>query len=96
MTKEYILEFIKNHYNEIKEFGVEKIGLFGSYAKENNNESSDIDIIVKFGNVKSIFYSYFDLKNYLEDSFKTKIDLCREEDLKKEFHDEIKRSVIYV
>lgn len=96
MTKEEIIDYIRVHNNDIKQFGVERIGLFGSYARGDNTEKSDIDILVKFGDVGSKFYSYFNLKNYLEDSFKVTIDLCREEDIKKEFKEEIERSVLYV
>lgn len=96
MTKYDIIEYIKSHREEIKNFGVEKIGIFGSYAREENTEKSDIDFLVKFANVKSKYYAYFGLKNYLEDNFHKKIDLCREEDIKSEFKEEIQRSVIYV
>lgn len=43
MTKIDILNFLTEHKKEIQErFGVEKIALFGSYAKDNANENSDI------------------------------------------------------
>ncbi len=96
MTKDDIINFIKTHKEDIQKFGVEKIGLFGSYVREENTNESDVDLIVKFATVKSKYYAYFGLRNYLEDMLKTKIDLCREEDIRKEFKEDIQRSVIYV
>lgn len=96
MRKEIILEFFQKHKNELSQFGVEKIGLFGSYAKGENTKDSDVDILVKFGDIPSKYYAYFNLKNFLQDNLHIEIDLCREEDIRKEFREEIFRSVIYV
>ena len=38
-----------------KQYGVEKVALFGSYAKGEQKESSDIDLIIKKGNLKGYF-----------------------------------------
>ncbi len=91
-----IIQIIKDHENEIKAFGVKKIGVFGSYANGNFSESSDIDILVNFGEVPRISKSYFGLKFYLENLFNKEVDLCREKDIRKEIKDEILRSVRYV
>ncbi|MBZ4684196.1 MAG: polymerase beta domain protein region [Fusobacteriales bacterium] len=96
MTEKDIIEILKSHEKEIKRFGVKKIGIFGSYVKQNYNENSDIDILVDFENVSRISKSYFGLKFYLEDLLGKEIDLCREKDIKKELKEEILRSVKYV
>lgn len=96
MTKEDILDYIRKHREDLSKFGVERIGLFGSFANNKNTNKSDIDILVKFGNTSSKFYSYFDLKNYLQDNLNLEVDLCREEDIRKEFKEEILKNVIYV
>ena len=96
MNREDILKYIRQHKEEISQFGVERIGMFGSYARGDNSINSDVDILVKFGETSSPFYSYFNLKNYLQDNLQLEVDLCREEDIRKEFREEILRSVIYV
>ncbi len=96
MSRDEILDYIRKHKDELSKLGVERIGLFGSFAKGENNDNSDIDILVRFGDTSSKFYAYFNLKNYLQDNLHRDIDLCREEDIRKEFKDEILRSVIYV
>jgi len=96
MDRIEIIQIIKAHEKAIKSFGIDKIGIFGSYAKDVQNENSDIDILVNFKNVSRISKSYFDLKFYLEDLLKKEVDLCREKDLRAELKEEILRSVIYV
>jgi len=47
MTKVEILDFLTSHKKEFHDkYGVEKIGLFGSFAKGNATAKSDIDIFV--------------------------------------------------
>ncbi len=96
MNREDILTYIRQHKEEVSQFGVERIGLFESYVRGDNSIYSDVDILVKFRETSSLFYSYFNLKNYLRDNLQIEVDLCREEDIRKEFREKIIRSVIYV
>lgn len=56
-----------------KEYSVKKIGVFGSYAKGNQTESSDIDILVEFKD--PTYDNLIDLAFYLEDLYIKKINL---------------------
>jgi len=92
MDKVVILDFLKTHKNELKEkFNVEKIGLFGSYVRDEANENSDIDIVVK---MPSDFKKFFELQYYLEKQFNKKIDLGLEKTLRSFIKD--KSEIIYV
>ena len=74
MTKDDILnELSKNRSYIEKNFEVSKIGLFGSYAKGNQTEDSDIDIYVEFKH--KTFDNLAGLWNYLEEIYQKKIDL---------------------
>ena len=48
MKSEDIIIFLKNNKYELEKYGINKIGLFGSYAKNQENENSDIDVLVEF------------------------------------------------
>ena len=48
LTKNYIMEQLKSHKPEIEKFGVNKIGLYGSYVREEFTSKSDIDILIDF------------------------------------------------
>lgn len=74
MTKRDILQKLTTEKSYIQSnFGVDKIGLFGSYAKNSATEDSDIDIYVEFNH--KTFDNLAGLWNYLEDLFHKKIDL---------------------
>jgi len=60
-----IIQKIRENKKIIQSFGIEKIGIFGSYAKVLSTENSDIDILVKFKDVPVRTYEYFGLKFYL-------------------------------
>jgi uncharacterized protein len=47
-NKEYILNTIKSNETEIFRYGIKSIGLFGSYARDEQTENSDIDILIYF------------------------------------------------
>ena len=50
MTREQILDFLSQHKQEMNiRFGVTKIGLFGSYARGEAREDSDVDVAIERG-----------------------------------------------
>ena len=74
MTKDEILSGLSDNKSYIEQnFEVDKIGLFGSYAKGKQTEDSDIDIYVEFKH--KTFDNLAGLWNYLEDLYHKKIDL---------------------
>ena len=74
MTKNEILNELSKNKSYIEQnFEVDKIGLFGSYAKDKQTEDSDIDIYVEFKH--KTFDNLAGLWNYLEELYHKKIDL---------------------
>lgn len=69
-----VIELLSKHEKQIKDrFSVRKIGVFGSYAKGNEKETSDIDILVEFE--KATFDNFMDLLFFLEELFVREVDL---------------------
>lgn len=97
-TKTYILNYLSDNKVFFKtKYNVIKIGIFGSYAREEQTEKSDIDIIVEFEeNVENLYDKKFELREYLISKFKTNIDLCREGAIKPIFKSLILKDAIYV
>jgi len=73
LTRNQILDAIGNNQKAIKGFGVRSLSLFGSCARAENTESSDLDFMVEFE--KKSFDAYMDLKLFLEDLFGVPVDL---------------------
>ncbi len=95
MTREKILNELSKNKNYMKQhFEVDKIGLFGSYAKGNQTEDSDIDIYVEFKH--KTFDNLAGLWNYLEELYHKKIDLFhKHKNNNKVIISNIKKDVIY-
>jgi predicted nucleotidyltransferase len=98
VKQEIILKYLKEHKEEfVDKFGIVKIGLFGSFARDEENENSDIDILIELNNqTQNIYEKKKQLKEILEKEFDTKVDIAREKYLKPFVKDEILKDVKYV
>lgn len=98
MQKQEILNYLKSnqeyYYNQ---FGIKFIGLFGSFARDEANANSDIDILYKIEeNKKLSMFNYLKLNKQLEDFFHKKIDLVRDKTLKPQVKNYIQKDLNYV
>jgi len=94
-TKEEIHKRLVEKERRIKEYGVKRIGLFGSYVRNEQKRKSDVDILVEFEKEKITFDNYMHLKFLLEDLFGRKVDLVILDDLKRQLKPYILREVEY-
>ena len=93
-SREKILNVLGRHSQELSSrFSVEKIGLFGSYARNTALPESDVDLLVEFA--QPTFDNYMDLKFYLEDILKTPVDLVMADTLKPRLIPYVNSEVIY-
>ncbi len=95
LTSTEIMKKLQGNRSKIKGYGVKKIGLFGSYVRGEEKKESDIDILVQFKKGKKNFDNYMDLKLFLEDLFKSKVDLVISEAVKPDLKISIFGSVRY-
>ena len=72
-SREQILEILQANRDKIRSYGVRRLGLFGSFARSEATEGSDIDFVVDFE--KKTFDVYMDLKDFLEGLFQCRVDL---------------------
>lgn len=74
MNKTAILSIIHKEIPTLRQrFGVEQIALFGSYAREDASEDSDIDLVVSLS--KPLGFAFIELADYLEAKLGRKVDL---------------------
>lgn len=96
LSQQEILYELSKNLNLWKEkYGVKRIGLFGSYSREEQKDTSDIDVLVEFDPSKLTFDNYMELKIILEDRFQKPIDLVIIDDIKPALKPVILRSVKY-
>ena len=73
---------LQRHKTELnRKYGVSEIGIFGSYVKNAQGESSDIDILVEFEKGIDLL-TFVNLKNHLSDLLGTNVDLVMKKALK--------------
>ena len=96
MGKQEIIEIIRNSKPDMESlYGVQRLGLFGSYVKEKQRKKSDIDILVTFSRDIDLF-EFLDLREYLENQLHAKVDLVMESALKPAIGKRILSEVEYV
>ena len=96
LSQQEILRELSKNLNTWKEkYGVKRIGLFGSYSREEQKDTSDLDVLVEFDLSKLTFDNYMELKFTLEDRFRKPIDLVIIDDIKPALKPVILRSVKY-
>ena len=95
MGADEIIAVLRDNRKDIEKYGVDRIGLFGSYGKGEQITNSDVDILVKLKKERKTFNNYMDLKFYLEDLLGEKVDLVIAGNIKMELRNEILGSVKY-
>lgn len=92
---EQVLRSSKKDLNRI--YGVKEIGIFGSYIKEKQRQTSDIDVLVEFQNgAKMDLLKFVNLENYLSELLGVKVDLVMKSALKPRIGKRVLKEVVYI
>ncbi len=84
LTKNTILEVLKTKKSLLATYGVNNIGLFGSFVENTQKPDSDIDILVDFKSSEETFDNLMSIYDVLEKSFKNnKVDIVTKNGLSK-------------
>jgi len=95
-SKESILLEMKQQKRELQNFGIVRIGLFGSYVREEQTEKSDIDILIEFEPEKENFDNYMSVYDMLENLFRNeKVEIVTKNGLSPYIGPQILKEVIY-
>ena len=74
LTRDRVIQLIREHRADIERFGVRAISIFGSVARDEAGDGSDVDVMVDLG-PEPTFRGYMDLKFFLEDLLECKVDV---------------------
>jgi uncharacterized protein len=94
--KSEILALLSEHHQQLTHLGVRRLGLFGSFVRDQQHTASDIDVLVEFAPGQKTFDNFMQLAFYLEDLLGRKIDLLTPESLSPYVGPRILREVEYV
>ncbi|MFA6225077.1 MAG: nucleotidyltransferase family protein [Methanoregula sp.] len=89
-TRQDILASLKKLKGEVaREYSVKTIGVFGSVARDEQTDTSDIDLLVEF-------VTFMRLENFLSEQLGNQVDLVTSESLKQVIRQDVLAEVIYV
>ncbi len=99
LTRKDVLGILRAEQSFLKEkFGIEKIALFGSFARGNPTLKSDVDLVIRLG--RQLGFEFFDMVDYLEKKLGRKVDALTPAGIEsirvKSIAEDIKRSMIDV
>lgn len=96
MNRAMILDLLNRHRDEcLKRYGARHVALFGSAARDELREDSDIDVLVGFEG-PATYDGYFNLKTYLEELLGRPVDLVTEKGLKPRARRHVEKDLIRV
>ena len=94
MTREKALSALRAHRADIEAFGVSKLAIFGSVARGEDRDESDVDILVEFSAPVGLF-EFVRLKRYLQDLLGRPVDLATPDALRDQMRPQILREAVY-
>ena len=95
-TKAGVLAAIQSHAARLRDFGVRRCGLFGSFVREHGAPGSDIDVLVEFEADKKTIDNFMHLAFFLKDLLERPVDLVTPDSLSPHIGPHILREVEYV
>ncbi len=96
-TKENIIAILKSHKPELSKFGVQNVGLFGSYLRNEQSDKSDIDLLIDFEPEKENFDNYMAVYDMFENLFENeKVEVVTKNGLSQYIGPKILKDVMYV
>ncbi|MFA5806089.1 MAG: nucleotidyltransferase domain-containing protein [Melioribacteraceae bacterium] len=97
VLKNQILQFIKENETLFRsKYHIVKLGLFGSYSRNEQDELSDIDLLIEFEpRTENIFRIKNEVRELFRQNFNMNIDICREKYIKPIFREQILREATY-
>lgn len=88
MNRVDVLRLLSDDRKHLKRFGVTRIALFGSFARDEARDDSDVDLLVEFSRPVGLF-EFIDLQSHLAKLLGRRVDLATAEMLHESMRDTI-------
>lgn len=96
MNAPNILQLIETHKNQLRDFGLIRVGLFGSTMRDEATETSDVDLLLEFEPAKKNYRNFYNSTEYLERLFKRRIDAVTPQSLSPYIRPHMEKNIHYV
>ena len=95
-VKDDIFTLLRDHQLDIRQLGVKRLGLFGSFVRQQQHAESDVDILVEFEPGRKTFDAFIQLAAFLEEHFGRRVELVTPESLSPYIGSYILKEIEYV
>lgn len=96
LTLQEVIKVIQENEPKLRKFGVKEIYLFGSVARGEAKDSSDVDFFVDFGSEGTTYFNLVDLQDFLTSKLGKQVDLGTKQSLHPALKDQILREAVRV
>jgi len=98
LTQNQIINYLSINKQSISQkYQLKKLGIFGSYARNEQTPASDLDLLVEFeDNTPDLTDKKFFLRKEMQSLFHIPVDICREKYIKPVFRQQILSDAIFV
>ncbi|MCE5325786.1 MAG: nucleotidyltransferase family protein [Planctomycetaceae bacterium] len=93
MKKERVIEILRENHDRMAEFHVKSLSIFGSVARDEATDKSDVDILVEFSETIDLF-KFAELRLLLEEILGAKVDLVTRKGLRQEMREEVLKEAV--
>ncbi|AUD05297.1 nucleotidyltransferase family protein [Spirosoma pollinicola] len=95
-NKQQAFERIQSHQSALKQLGAARLGLFGSFVRNEQQIDSDVDLVVEFEPGQKKLHNFLDMADYLEEVMARKVDLLTWEGMAELVRKHVANEVEYV
>lgn len=96
LTKDEIFSLLQRQADSLRQLGVARLGLFGSFVRRQQTPESDIDLLVDFEEGQKTYDNFIRLSFFLEELFGRPVELLTNESLSPYIGPHVRREVEYV
>ena len=94
MQRDEVLERLAGHRGELNDLGVKSLALFGSMARDESSERSDVDLLVEFDRPVGLL-KFVRVQRYLTELLESRVDLVTLDALKPKMREEVLAEAIH-
>jgi predicted nucleotidyltransferase len=95
-TKQNIITILRDNDNILKNSGIKKVGLFGSFVRNEQTDDSDVDLLAEFEKEQKTFDNFMNAAFFLEDLLVIPVELVTEDSISPYLKPHIMKEVEYV
>lgn len=96
LTSDDIISLLEENKESLKAYGVKKIALFGSYARGDATQDSDVDLLVEFEKGRGLYRDHTNLLDFLEDKLQKPVDLVKPHLLREELKPRVQQEITHI